>query len=320
MSRSIGALALLLPSLAVAQTGPLEIRNGRFLNLPFLRPSPRGPVLLRGEREWGAGLSLINDVRSAFSTNGKLRVREDAETALLNLRYRQGLGRGFDATLELPLLSRGGGILDGFLDGYHHLLGLRNTTREGVPYGRSEIIVNGRRYGSASGIGDLTASVAYQATPRLLTRASLKLPTGNAGDLFGSGRTDAALDVIYRVPLGPRIDLWSQLGAVAQGGATRLPNARRWSHVGSLTLELRPNTKDSFFGLYQSEDSGIRVGATLSDDPHRVVSLGYRRRVSSSSTLEAWFMEDGDFLNYKATWFANLGPDTVFGLGWRMRF
>ncbi|CAN5588513.1 hypothetical protein BH11ARM2_BH11ARM2_04180 [soil metagenome] len=303
-----------------AQTGPLEIRNGRFLNLPFLRPTPRGQVLLRGEREWGAGLSLINDVRSAYDANGVLRVREDAETELLTLKYRQGLGRGFDATLELPLLSRGGGILDAFLDGYHHLLGLRNTTREGVPYGRSEIIVDGRRFGSATGIGDLTAAVAYQVKPRLIARASLKLPTGDANRLFGSGRADIGLDAIYKVPLGPRIDLWGQFGGVAQGGASQLPGARNLVHVGSLTLELRPNNRDSFFGLYQTEESAILVGSPQSDEAHRVVSLGYRRKLSANSTLEAWFMEDGDFLNYKAKWFANLGPDTVFGFGWRMRF
>ncbi|RYG35545.1 DUF3187 family protein [bacterium] len=320
MTRLVGAFALLLPVLAGAQTGPLEIRNGRFLNLPFLRPAPRGSVLLRGQKEWGIQFSLINDVRTAYGSDSVLRVSEDAEVAMLNLRYRQGLGNGLDATLEIPLLSRGGGVLDGFLDGYHRLLGLQGGARRGLAYGRSEIDVNDRRFGSATGIGDTTAALSWQATPRLVTRASVKLPTGDANRLFGSGRTDVAADAIYRLPMGPRMDLWGQLGAVHQGGSKALPGAIDWSHVASLTLEIRANTRDTYFGLWQSEDAALGTGAAMSDETHRVVSLGYRRRMSNSSSLEAWFMEDGDFLNYKAKWFSNLGPDVVFGLGLRYRF
>lgn len=293
--------------------GPVETRNNRAASLVFLRFDPRGGILAPSERSLQVGLSSANDLRF----DGLLR--EDAETERLSLRWRGGVQRG-EWTLEVPFLSRGGGFMDPLIDGYHNLLGIHNL-RDDVSYGHSEIDLPGSgRFGSASGIGDVVGAFSRPMGPQAFWTFGIKLPTGNAAQLLGSGGVDVGASFYARWKLGPRFTLFGQAGVVAQGPAPKLAHERGLIDQESLALEWRPNSRDGWVLQWQSEPSAIRTGLKFSDGPHRMLTVGYNRRIDASDSLQAFFSEDGDFLNYKAPELVNVAPDFTIGVRWTRRF
>jgi len=321
--------ALLIPVLllgirvASAQDAPLEIRNLRALTIPFLRIDPRGEVLPRGEKQLTLDLSAANTMQRFPKSGPDVRVYEDYEIDRLLARYRIGLGHNLDATIDLPFVSRGGGVLDPLIDGYHKLVlgGLPGNPRTGVPYGRSDLFLAGQgNYGSAAGVGDISATITKQFSDRVLATIAVKLPTGNARQILGSGGFDAGIAAQYRLPLDNRWSLHGQLGFIAQGGSIELRSVRGLVHQAALALTYRANSRDTYIGQWQSEDSATVTGDGGSDSGHRLVSVGYRRRLSARQTFEAYFMEDGDWLNYRVPDFANLGPDFTLGIRLTTRF
>lgn len=317
---------LLLAGLAAVAAaddfGPLETRNLRSLSVPFLRIDPRPSVLGAGERTLSAGLTAANDIRKMYQ-GGALKIDEDYEVDRLLLRYRMGLGKGFDATFDLPLLSRGGGILDPFIDAYHKIVlgGVQGNVRNGVPYGQSHVIIPGSGpYGSEAGIGDVSAWITKQLAPRWMATLAAKLPTGKASGLLGSGNVDGALAVQYDAPLGTRWSFFGQAGVVAQGRTTELQGTRGLVHQEALGFGWQPNSRDHWVIQWQGEASAIQTGVPGSDSTHRMLSVGFQRKLSDRRMLELFFSEDGDWLNYRVPELVNIAPDFTCGLRFVSRF
>ena len=282
----------LFPLLAQAQ-GPIETRNGQSASLVFLRLDPRGGLLAPGER------SLSFSFLSANNLRFERTFREDQETERLAVRYGWGVARG-EWAVELPFLSRGGGFQDPLISGYHDLVGIHNF-RGSVPYGRvEERLGSSGSFGSATGLGDVVGTYSHPVGPQALWSVALKLPTGNAGGLLGSGGVDAGASYYQTWKLGPRWSLYGQLGLVLQGRPSRLDHARSIIDQESLAFEYRVNSRDRYVFQYQSEPSALVTGESFPDGPHRQLSLGYNRRLSGKDSLQAYFNEDGDFLNFDA--------------------
>ena len=308
------ALSILpfLPLLAWGQ-GPIETRNGQAASLAFLRLGPRGGLLAPGRRTVGLGFLSANALR--FERDG---TREDAETERLALTLRWGVARG-EWALEVPFLARGGGFQDPLIEAYHELIGIHNF-RGTIPFGRVEERLPGSgAFRSAEGLGDVSGVFSRPLGPQAFLSLGLKLPTGNAGGLLGSGGVDLAASLYGRWKLGPRFDLFGQFGGVLQGGATRLARARTLVRQASLALVYRPNSRDAFVFQGQDEPSALRVG-TRSRGALRQLTLGYTRRLSSRDALQAYFNEDGDFLNYGVPALVNVAPDFTFGINLTRRF
>jgi len=300
--------------------GPLEIRNLRSLSVPFLRIDPRPAILQRGERTLSVGFTSANDIRKQYA-NGVLAVDEDYEIDRLLFRYRTGIGNGMDFTFDVPVIDRSGGFMDSLVSGWHDVvLGGFPSPRDGVPYGECHVIVPGSGpYGSAFGVGDISAWLSKSFGERTIVTAALKLPTGQASDLLGSGAVDGAVSMQYHAPISARWSVYGQLGVVAQGRTTELAGTRGLVPQEALAVVWHPNTRDAWIAQWQGEDSATVTGVAGSDAPHRQISFGFHRVLSANQSLELFFSEDRDFLNYPRG-LTGTAPDFTAGVRWTKKF
>lgn len=282
-------------------------------SLAFLRFEPRAGILGSSQRSLTLGFTSANNLR--FEKG----FREDGETERLGIVYRRGLSRG-EWSVEVPFLSRGGGFQDPLIDAYHQLLGIHNF-RGSIPYGRVEETIPGAgSFGSATGVGDLVGTFSKPLGGQAFWSVALKVPTGNAAGLLGSGNLDLGASISQRWKLGPRWALFGQAALVIQGKGSRLERSRDLIDQESLALSYRVNSRDAYTFQWQSEPSAVRTGNQFVDGPHRQLSLGYIRRLRGQDTLQAFFSEDGDFLNFRVPELANIAPDFTIGLVWGHRF
>jgi len=303
-----------------ANTGPLEIRNMRSISIPFLRIDQREPVLGLGQSDARIAFQAANDMRSL--TYGAKVDYEDYEIDRLQLRYRRGIGDGADLTIEVQLLDRNGGFMDPVIEFWHrYVLGIQVALRDDTPYGQSMVDIPGHSpYGSSAGIGDTSVYLAKEFSGRLTAIAGLSLPTGNSGELLGAGAVDAGLSVQYRTVIHSSVVAYAHAGAIYQGPDRELPEARRFVHQEGVSLVWTRNSRDSVIGQWDSEASALVSGIPGSDSGHRMLSLGWRRKLSDRKWLDVYFSEDGDFVNYSVDPLVNIAPDFTVGFVYGCRF
>lgn len=161
-------------------------------------------VLPQGESELALRLQIANNFTGAQSASEYLNL--DGETHRLTLSWRQGLANGTEWGFELPYLSHNGGFLDRSIETFHDTFHLPQGGRTAVA--RNQISYVYIRNGvdlinvthSVNGTGDLRLNAAKQIDSNEASggnvtalRMSLKLPTGDAAELLGSGSTDLAI-------------------------------------------------------------------------------------------------------------------------------
>jgi hypothetical protein len=307
-----GAL-LMVASPAIAQEGPLDTRDHRAIDLPFLRINLRGDVLAEGDQSLGFGLTSANDLREIQGVKGLLY--EDYEVERFVAQYRRGFKNGLDLTVELPIVDRGGGILDPLIEFWHqHVLGINVPLRTDTPYGQCRIdLPNGQTFGSAFGVGDVSAQLTKALGPKAQFSLALKLPTGDPNSMIGSGAADVGFALQDRFHIARRLDLYAEGAEVFQGKATVLANSRTWAYQDNLSLVYHATPKDDWILQWNSEESAIVTAAPQSDETQRVLTFGYRRKWRTRS-LEMFFSEDGDWLNYRVPELDNVGPDFTVGI------
>jgi hypothetical protein len=99
-----------------------------------------------------------------------------------------------------------------------------------------------------------------------------------------------------------------------------LQGARGIVHQEGLALTWQPNMRDVFVAQWQGEASALSTGVAGSDATHRLITFGYRRRLSASQSVEGVFSEDRDLFSGTFPEGANIGPDFTAGLRWTVRF
>jgi len=134
----------------------------------------------------------------------------DGESYRTTLSVARGFSQGMEMGIEIPYVSIRGGHLDGLIEDFHDILGFADGGRSAVPSNRLRYSYT--RGGTtlldinepASGVGDIRLTGAWQwhapqsnSSYLAALRASLKLPTGNADQLLGSGGSDLALWVSF---------------------------------------------------------------------------------------------------------------------------
>lgn len=311
--RHLGFLVL-LPAIASAQSpDALPLRVNRTAALQFLRPLPLGPVLPKGSGESSWNMTVANEMRGAPG------VLEDAET--WRLAYtRRWSGMDGEWTLEVPFLTRGGGLLDPVISGYHHIVAFGVPLRENTPNGNSEIALPGSpRFGSASGLGDITVGFGRPLGHATAARAWVKLPTGDSTQALGSGNADAGLSIDHTFKLSRDLNLQVVGGLVAQGRARQLANVKGLVETGTVALAWHRNSRDTFGLQWTAEGAPQNLGVSEVDLEHRVVSFTYSRRTSEHSWLSAFFSEDRDFSWVHFPQGAEVGPDFTLGFMWHCR-
>lgn len=309
--RTAALAAIVLSCSASAQWHePLNIRNHRPADLAFLRLTPRSRIAPPGARTLTYSFVVANEFRRSGP------IDEDAETLRVAFEYREGLEGGWELFGEVSLLGRGGGVLDPLIDWWHNtLLGDRNLTRDGVARGRSTVsFPGGGPFGSEAGIGDVSFGAAYSPRPGALLRVGLKLPTGYAPGLLGSGAFDVGVAGDLRVPAGRRLTLDLNAGLTLQGRPTHMAGGRRSVASSSVALTWLWTSRDAWTVQWSAEQSPTRTGLAELDGDHRVMSLGYQRRVDDMTVVQVYLSEGGDFRWARFPGGATVGPDLTIGV------
>jgi len=275
------------PPAAAAQTtpswaGPLPVRNQHpaqltVLHLPVTSTEvlPAGDVALRGDLAY-TSLFL------GEGTPGN-RFRMDGEYLRAAVGLRLGLGEvglgdyargGLELGLELPMAHTGGGFLDGFLIGYHRVLGLPDQGRDRVPRGEYEIVAE--RDGqtvfsverSAAELLDVPVWLTWNllAEPRttggagpsagwgIAVRAGLELPTGDHRRGFGSGGLDAGVGLL--------VD-------------HRSPYCAVYAQVQHTWVSSPGPVRDAGYRLANMTAVSLALELALTDNLHAYAQLGY---------------------------------------------
>lgn len=312
--------------------GPLPVQNERPFQSAFLHFEPQSPEVLKRHRtRFGFALHIANDLLIPADSNGS-SVREDFETARIQLNYSRGLGNGWEVGARTNLIVRDGGLLDGPISFYHRLLGLSGngqdnpTGRDNIPRSRDILRFqdaqgNGVNQGGTFGFGDTSLEARRQLSlgdfPST-ARFAVKIPTGNGGRVLGSGGTDLGVGLDARRSFGSRLALFGGVGAFVYGNS-KLPNAAKSGTQAGLGLEFRAGSRDSFLAQVDAQSRTIRTGNSFADKTPVIASVGFKHRFGEGRTGFVSFSENGDFTNYNAPFLGNIGPDLTLSVGMQWR-
>jgi len=175
---------------------------------------------------------------SAFESNAGDATFTDGETQAVTARLQFAATDRLRIGIQLPWMRHSGGFLDNTIDKWHELLGLNEGIRPKLEQDQIDYVLMRndtevyRFDDSASGIGDLQlgftgelGSLARHADASYWLRIpwritlNVKLPTGDAAKLTGSGHTDVAVGVGWRSPdANPgRLSWWLDAGLLFPG-------------------------------------------------------------------------------------------------------
>jgi hypothetical protein len=224
------AIALLLIA-PLAEAGPFPTRDLNPLLGGFGLPSAL-PARIAGE-SWSVATDLNWANTSLIQGSDAELLVVDAETREVRVTVGRSWSNGFAAQLELPYRYTGGGVLDNAIDTWHDFFNLPAGARSTMPTDRIRIAY--QRAGSTlididssvSGLADASLDLGYSLRSTSATAVSawlsVKVPTGDADRLTGSGATDVSLAIAGEHELS---DNWSVFG---QAGVTRLGDGDRLS-------------------------------------------------------------------------------------------
>ncbi len=284
-------------------------------------------ILPAGSRELTLALDIANNYVDDSTRNERITL--DGETYRLALAGRIGVGNRLELGFEIPYIFQSGGFLDGSIENYHSTFGFPQGGRDQAPNGR--ILFNYQRNGvnlfridqSNSGLGDLRLTAGYQLYKdgtehphALALRASLKVPTGDSGQLHGSGSTDLALWLTGSQGWTTASGFWEIYGGGGILGMTEgdvLPDQQQnivafgsmgagWHPLAWLTLKVQFDGNTAFY-----KDSDL---VELSSGSVQIV-MGGTLHFSDRTALDIGVSED---LVVKTA------PDVVFFFALRHRF
>ena len=179
---------------------------------PFVQiytlPSPAAPTALPA-RDWAFSVAADVASNSILEETAALeRVVLDGETYRTTLSIAYGLSERLTAELTVPFVAHSGGFMDSFIEDWHDLWGLSNDRRDDfdrdlldfsyAAAGEDQFALRDRD----RDLGDIRLSAVWRlrdpaADERsLAVRGGLKLPTGSADALTGSGGTDVSLQLL----------------------------------------------------------------------------------------------------------------------------
>lgn len=291
---------------------PFSIKNQNpFIQIFGLPPTQEARLLPAG----GEALEVALDIANGSMVNkkaGSEALTLDGESYRLSLSLRQGLGNGYEIGAELPLVGHHNGVMDNFIEGWHDFFGLSNSQRNQSPSNVLEY--HYRRDGEtvmaiaepANGLGDMRLFAArklrHNSDGALSLHASLKLPTGSAADLHGSGAADLALSAAH---LRERwLSRW-RLSTALNGGLLLLGKSDRfaaiqrdavlfgsgaiiWDSGRMIDLKAQLDLHTSFYrselDQLGTDTLQLTVGGSIHFDPDTRLDLGVGENLFTDTT------------------------------------
>lgn len=209
------AAALLVPRSVGAQglpayqpINPLFTSRSSLAFVPYRDPAP-------GQWEFGIGFDYASAIESRrTAAAGELL---DGELARLNLMLTHDLNSRWFIAADLPLQGAYSGVLDGFLNWYHGLIGITMPEREARPRDRFAYQVDlpdgsvATYPSSGAYLGDTRLSLGHRYSRHVQSVLSVTVPTSTSPAGYGQRTVSANLFTTVRVPITPRL--------LAEGGA-----------------------------------------------------------------------------------------------------
>ena len=165
------------PQLIAQQIHPLTTSNTRPIILIHGVPTSRSAQVTRAS-EWQ--FELDSEITNHFSYNydGNERVRLDGETVRHALSLARGISDSASLEIIVPYISHDGGSLDQFIEDWHDIFGFPQNGRKNNPRDQLNF------YYEKNGVVKLNFQ---QSANGVAFKAAVKLPTGDADKLTGSG-------------------------------------------------------------------------------------------------------------------------------------
>lgn len=301
--------------LTFMDTGPLRIREQFLPGAAFLAFEPTSADVL-GAGQWqidlinsGTNTWVMSDqverVLEARSQRSPLTLEElrdiepeqgqglyfaDGELYRSNLSIRRGLGKGLQLSIGIPVINFQGGFADSLVEDFHDATGFEQAGRLGIPEDSYTVYIRDpegnetfRNSDPGVGLGDVTVSLKSRIpTPseswRLSAEGTVKLPTGDEDDLYGSGSADVGV-ALHATKYFSRSCIHGSVGAIRLGEAdvyhldsqTRLfamlgyehAMGKTWSWLIEATLSQSPFEDLNVAGLDDFQfltDVGVKKG------------------------------------------------------------
>ena len=192
----------LLPAWSSFATPLNDHDNGPLSGIFGLPDSTEGADLLpAGSQAWGV-VALISS-HSVDDARSDETLVLDGETTRIELGFRYGVTSRLELGVELPFIRHEPGGLDSVVDTWHDLFGFPDGPRGSRPKdvlefryedAQGDQLDVGR---STGGLGDIRMFAGWEIgkteRSRSALRLGVKLPTGDSGDLLGSGGADLSL-------------------------------------------------------------------------------------------------------------------------------
>lgn len=263
----------------------------------------QSPVVLAPEQN---SVNVVLDTVSHFTNrrNQSESIRIDGESYRLAVRVARGLPHQWEAGIEIPLLSHSGGFMDGFINQWHDTFGLPTLGRDRVADGQlifryardDRVLVDVQS--STTGLGDIllfTGKTLKQTNSFAFTmRGQLKLPSGDANRLLGSGGTDISVSALLSQKWGRN---W--LGSIQFGGAYLetgdvVPELQRnWVGFGSAYIGWQPFGSFAF-KLQLDAHSPVYKNSAIDQltDTAYLLTIGASAKISRTTYLDIGVTED----------------------------
>ncbi|ACM22151.1 hypothetical protein Geob_3814 [Geotalea daltonii FRC-32] len=284
---------------------PFYTQNQSPLVQIFGLPAAGNAVIAASGR---AEVTIAQDMASNYAKSIDVATREgillDGESERTTVALRYGAAQGVEVGLDVPLIGHGGGISDGFIEGWHDFFGLPQGGRKEAP--RNRLLYSYEKDGverlrvddSSFGIGDVRLSAAYQIYgngPGAATlRTSLKIPTGSSAKLHGSGSTDLAIWIT-----GSRdnaLEKWGHWTIFGAAGGMAMTDGKvlkeqqnnlvgfgtigiGWSPADVIAFKTQLSAHTPFYGdssLPELGDSAVQLimGGTIAFSPTTFLDIG----------------------------------------------
>lgn len=295
---ALGAYAALAACAARAELelAPLSLPNLNPLTHIYGTPSAR--PLRPADR-----MVIDTTVASHFvsEANAAETLLLDGETVRTALTLTRRLTPAWALGMTVPHVRHGGGEFDRAINTWHRWFDFTDGGRDGAPlyaldfdYRRADG-TSVRTRVAGGGIGDVQFFADFAPARAWALQTTLKLPTGDAAQLRGSGAAALAVVAAARTPFttGAPLALYGHLGTLWRGRGDVLPAQARigvglgqagvaWVPLPRLTLQAQ---FDGHTGFYRRSDL-----ATLG--PALQLSVGGRWQLTAHTALSFVFAED----------------------------
>ncbi len=299
-----------------------------FLNAnrnPFIQvydPPAPGAAHPVGAGGWRADFQLDLTSNSIGEGDGAETIVLDGETYRAAVTLAYGLSERVEAGIVIPYVMHRRGVFDHFIEQWHDTFGLSNRkrtafARDQLEYSYAGTEASQRLEEPAEGLGDIRLFLGFPLAlggegRDIALHASLKLPSGDAAKLLGSGGGDLALQLSARddrLLRGWDTTLFWSAGLLRLGAGEVLEPIRRdYVAIGSLGLG-RPLTRnlslklqlDGHTSFYDSELAALGSNTVQ-------LTVGGQIDLPGRGSIDLGLVEN---------LFTDTTPDLVFHMAWR---